>query len=161
MVPAGLQAFLRKTRFRWADSQLPPKLYVRFQSFHFERDVAHFIPVAAVQLTSGLIDGAVSGIMGLAWTPLAATRSPPFWLNLVGANALTNTDMSFYFTRQIDNPRAPTQTFGGVFTLGGTNSTLYTGDIEFLTMPVQTPSFWLLGLSCTSAFSVMRLKFLF
>jgi len=55
--------------------------------------------------------------------------------------------MSFWLSREIDNPKAVQQTFGGIFTLGGTNDTLYTGDIEFLQIPVQTPSFWSLGLS--------------
>lgn len=98
------------------------------------------------QLTDSLIDGSVSGIMGLAWTQLASTRSDPFWFNLVNNNVLTTTDMSFWLRRETDSS-APELTNGGVFTLGGINDTLHTGDIEFLTMPSQTPSFWLLGLS--------------
>lgn len=48
--------------------------------------------------------------------------------------------------------RAPAQSnavevSGGVFTLGGANATLYSGDIEFLDLPVSTPSFWLQSLS--------------
>jgi cathepsin D len=103
--------------------------------------------VAASQLTSNLIDGAVSGIMGLAWTALASTQANPFWYNLASNNALTSPEMSFWLTRELNNTKAAAQTFGGVFTLGGTNDTLYTGDIEFITMPTQTPSFWLLGMS--------------
>ena len=85
--------------------------------------------------------------MGLAWPPLASTRANPFWYNLLTNNALSSSDMSFWLTREINNPAATEQTFGGVFTLGGINDTLYTGDIEFLPIPVQTPLFWLLDLS--------------
>jgi len=55
--------------------------------------------------------------------------------------------MSFWLTREINDPNAQAEEAGGVFTLGGTNSTLFTGDIEFLNMPNTTPSFWLLQLS--------------
>jgi cathepsin D len=106
--------------------------------------------LAVSTLSSSLIDGSVSGIMGLGWAPLANTRANPFWYNLASNNGLTSQDMSFFLTREQDNPKAAAETFGGVFTLGGVNDTLYTGDIEFLTMPVQTPSFWLLGLSSTT-----------
>ena len=101
--------------------------------------------MAASELTSGLIDGTVSGIMGLAWTALASTRANPFWFNLVNNNALTSNDMSFWLSR--DAAGASDEAFGGIFTLGGVNDTLYTGAVDFVTMPVQTPSFWLLGLS--------------
>ena len=98
-------------------------------------------------VTSSLIDGPVSGIMGLAWIALADTRANPFWFNLASNNGLTSQDMSFWLTREQNNSKATAEEFGGVFTLGGINDTLHTGDIEFITMPVQTPSFWLLGLS--------------
>jgi len=46
------------------------------------------------------------------------------------------------------NPTSQVQDVdGGVFTLGGTNSSLFTGDIDFQNMPTSPPSFWLLSLS--------------
>ena len=103
--------------------------------------------MGVTDLGQNLIDGAVSGIMGLAWTPLANTRADPFWYRLANDDALTAPDMSFWLKRSIDNPSAPDLTDGGIFTLGGINDTLYTGDIQFLQIPVQPPSFWLLALS--------------
>lgn len=103
--------------------------------------------LAVDKLTGGLLDGSVSGIMGLAFEAIASTQAPPFWQTLVSTNTLTSPEMSFWLTRQNTNPSASTEEPGGVFTLGGTNSSLFTGDIEFIDMPVSTPSFWLLGLS--------------
>jgi len=101
--------------------------------------------VAVDRLTDGFLEGPASGIMGLAFSALAATRSTPFWQAL--GSQLAASEMAFYLTRFIDNPNAMEEEPGGVFTLGGTNSTLFTGDIEFLDMPLGTPSFWLLAMS--------------
>ncbi|KAI0786584.1 aspartic peptidase domain-containing protein [Abortiporus biennis] len=104
--------------------------------------------LVATDLSSGLLDGDAAGIMGLAFSALAATRATPFWEALLNGNQLTDPEMSFWLTREVDNARAQQDEFGGVFTLGGTNSTLFQGDIEFLDMPAATqPTFWLLNLS--------------
>lgn len=101
--------------------------------------------LVATTLSNGLLDGDASGIMGLAFPALASTQSTPFWQGLVNANQLSNPEMSFFLTREIDNQNAKDDEPGSVFTLGGTNSTLFTGDIEFLNMPSTTqPTFWLL-----------------
>jgi len=56
--------------------------------------------------------------------------------------------MSFWLTRFVNDDEAKSEEPGGVLTLGGTNSSLFTGDIEFLDMPSGvTPSFWLLQMS--------------
>jgi cathepsin D len=101
--------------------------------------------LAVTRLSSELIEGSVSGIMGLAWTALASTDASPFWYNLATNGSLTSPDMSFWLRRETSTRSSLTN--GGVFTLGGINETLYTGDIEFIPMPSQTPTFWLLGLS--------------
>ena len=55
--------------------------------------------------------------------------------------------MSFWFTRFVDDPNAQTLEPGGIFTLGGTNSSLFVGDIDFVDIPTGVnPSFWLLPL---------------
>jgi len=104
--------------------------------------------LAADQTSDGLLDGTVSGIMGLAFSAIASTQSTPFWQALVQGNQLTAPEMSFWLTR-VRGTTASTQQDqnGGVFTLGGMNSSLFTGDVEFLNMPVSTPSFWLLSMS--------------
>ncbi|RDB16308.1 Lysosomal aspartic protease [Hypsizygus marmoreus] len=103
--------------------------------------------LAVNELSSGLLDGSVSGILGLAFSTIASTRATPFWQTLANNGQLTTPEMSFWMTRFRDVPTASEEEPGGVFTLGGTNSSLFTGDIEFLTMPTSTPTFWLLSLS--------------
>ncbi|KAF9482266.1 acid protease [Pholiota conissans] len=96
------------------------------------------------QLTSGLLDGSVSGIMGLAFDTIASTGATPFWQTLASNGQLSSPEMSFWLARSSD---AQTQDVpGGVFTLGGTNSSLFSGNIEFLDL-TGTPSFWLLSMS--------------
>jgi cathepsin D len=82
-----------------------------------------------------MLTGDVSGILGLAFQELAGTKAVPFWQALFNSDQLTSPEFSLYLGR------APSQNTegdvdGGVFTLGGTNETLFTGDVEFLDMPL-------------------------
>jgi len=88
--------------------------------------------------------------MGLAFSPLAATRSTPFWQALLAGGLLTSPEMSFHLTRERGNPLASEVESGGTFTLGGTNSSLFTGDIEFLDLPSAVPTFWVLNMAAVT-----------
>jgi cathepsin D len=101
--------------------------------------------VVVDRLTDGFLAGSASGIMGLAFSAIAATRSTPFWQAL--GSQLAAPEIAFYLTRFNNDSSAKEEEPGGVFTLGGTNSTLFTGDIEFLNMPSGTPTYWLLTMS--------------
>lgn len=95
-------------------------------------------------ISSGLIDGQLAGIMGLAFDTIAATGATPFWQALLNANQFTNPEFSFFITRFGDDPNAKQEEDGGVLTLGGTNQTFFQGDVDFQPFPsnAQT-SFWL------------------
>lgn len=110
-------------------------------------NISNQVFLAVDQLSSGLLDGSLAGIMGLAFATIAATDSKPFWQALSDTNQLTTPEMSFFLTRVRGDPSASELEPGGVFTLGGTNSSLFTGDIEFLDLAGNTPTFWLLDLS--------------
>jgi cathepsin D len=101
--------------------------------------------VAVDDLPNSFLAGSASGIMGLAFSAIADNRSTPFWQAL--GSQLAVSEMAFYLTRFNGDSSANEEEPGGVFTLGGTNSTLFTGDIEFLNMPSGTPTFWLLTMS--------------
>lgn len=106
-------------------------------------------------MTTGLLQGSLSGIIGLAFTAIASSGATPFWETLINNNQLSSPEMSFWLSRSTDTSQ--TEVVGGEFTLGGTNSSLFTGEIEFIDMPVSTPSFWLLSLSGELEFAVFLL----
>ena len=97
-------------------------------------------------MTTGLVNAPVSGLMGLAFEALSNTQATPFWQAITNANLLDTPEMSFWLARNTDPVSQISLAPGGVFTLGGTDSTLFSGNIEFLGL-VSTPSFWLLSLS--------------
>ncbi|OCB89454.1 acid protease [Sanghuangporus baumii] len=99
------------------------------------------------QISSNFLTQPVSGLMGLAFQTIAQSRATPFWETLANENQLTDPEMSFWLTRFVDDTQAQELEPGGAFTLGGTNSSLFTGDIDFVDIPEDvTPSFWLLPL---------------
>jgi cathepsin D len=101
--------------------------------------------VAVDDLSSGLIDGELSGIMGLAFQGIANSQALPFWQALINNNQLTNQEFSFFITRFVNDQNAKTEEPGGVLTFGGTNSTLYQGNIDFQPFTISSTggSFWL------------------
>lgn len=102
----------------------------------------------ADDLTSGLLDGSVSGIMGLAFQALASTQATPFWLALINNGLLASPEMSFWLSRFIDTQNPSQEEPGGELTLGGTNSTLFQGDIEFQNLVGSGPqTFWTLDVT--------------
>ncbi|GJE90021.1 A1 family peptidase [Phanerochaete sordida] len=102
-------------------------------------------------LTQGLLDGQTSGILGLAFQALASTRATPFWEALLNNGQFAQPEMSFFLTRFLGVDDATASEPGGFLTLGGTNSSLFTGNIEFLdlaaTDSINDATFWLLELS--------------
>jgi cathepsin D len=97
-------------------------------------------------MTTGLVGTPVSGLMGLAFEAIASTRSTPFWQAVTNANLLSAPEMSFWLGRDLDPTTQTSLAPDGLFTLGGTNSTLFSGDIEFQNL-ASPPSFWLLSIS--------------
>jgi cathepsin D len=96
-------------------------------------------------ISDGLLDAPISGLMGLGWQSLSSSGSVPFWQSLYQANSLDEPLMSFYLTRFGNQTNAQDLEPGGVFTLGATNSSLYTGEIEYQNL--DSASYWVLTLS--------------
>ena len=104
------------------------------------------------QTSSNLLDGSNAGIMGLAFESIANTGATPLWQTLATGNQLSTPEMSFWITRVSggnQNSNAVDEEFGGVFTLGGQNQTLYTGNVEFLPLVtnIGKQTYWLLTVS--------------
>lgn len=91
----------------------------------------------ATSVSNGLLGNAVEGIMGLGFQSLSTSKSKPFWQN-AGAD-----QFSFYLKSDGETSSSE-QAPGGTFTLGGTNSSFYTGDINWST--VIDEAYWLITL---------------
>ncbi|EKM54825.1 uncharacterized protein PHACADRAFT_258950 [Phanerochaete carnosa HHB-10118-sp] len=107
--------------------------------------------LVAETISQGLLDGQTSGILGLAFQALASTQATPFWEALLNAGQFAQPEMSFFLTRFLGVDGATDSEPGGFLTLGGTNSSLFTGNIEFLNLTatdsISDATFWLLELS--------------
>ncbi|KAG0145715.1 hypothetical protein CROQUDRAFT_658385 [Cronartium quercuum f. sp. fusiforme G11] len=88
--------------------------------------------------SSGLLSGDVSGIMGMGFTPLASTNAAPFWQS---ANIPS---FGFGLSRFVNISTTSDVEPGGIMTLGGPNTTLYTGNINYISLKAQT--YWLVAL---------------
>ncbi|CEH13456.1 aspartic peptidase a1 [Ceraceosorus bombacis] len=96
----------------------------------------------ATAVTRGLLNQAIDGIAGLGFKALSTAKATPLWQNV----GLSQADeiFSFFLQREIDSGNPENTQYGGVFTLGGTNSSLYQGDINW--SEVIDESYWLITL---------------
>ncbi|KZV73516.1 acid protease [Peniophora sp. CONT] len=107
----------------------------------------HSQSFAGVTSISGIVAnlGSNAGILGLAFQNIAVSGASPLWETLIAAGELSSPEMSFYIKRYASIATSPTQLDpGGTFTLGGTNSSFFKGDIEFNAFPPHViPSAWM------------------
>jgi len=95
------------------------------------------------------LQGSDAGVMGLAFDTGAALGITPFWQTLMDGDKTTTPEMSFWLARRSGDPNIQGEEFGGIFTLGGRNQTLYTGKVEFrpLVTVADQQTYWLLNVS--------------
>ncbi|KAG8827877.1 hypothetical protein FRC19_011578 [Serendipita sp. 401] len=108
--------------------------------------------IGLVDQAARTLPGTVEGLLGLAFGTLAKAGGTPWWLRVTAGDAsdsggtLDGGLMSFWFSRYVDSSDTSTDDHaGGQFTLGGTNSSLYTGDINFISL-IQPAKWWLIPL---------------
>ncbi|KAI0753747.1 acid protease [Fomes fomentarius] len=98
---------------------------------------------AVVTDQQDVIEAPVSGLMGMAFSTIASSHATPFWQTLADADgALDEPLMAFQFTRFVDVAQAQKLEPGGTFTLGGVDSSLFTGDIDYQPIPDGQVGFW-------------------
>lgn len=97
----------------------------------------------ATQISQGLLGQVVEGIMGFAFKSLSTSGATPFWQN-AGTNIF-----SFYLRGAAVSGTYSEQQSGGYMTLGGTNSSLYTGDVNWSSVVDET--YWLITLGGITA----------
>ncbi|KAG2142885.1 aspartic peptidase domain-containing protein [Suillus bovinus] len=98
------------------------------------------------QATSGLLQPPVSGLLGLGWQSIATSKATPFWQTLASSGAWSDPVMAFQLTRFINGSNVNAAEPGGSFTMGFLNSSLYTGTIDYQSLPT-TPSYWILPMT--------------
>lgn len=97
------------------------------------------------QLSANLLQGSLSGLMGLGWPPLAQSGATPWWLAAIDAGDWTDPLFGFYLARFIDDPTAQTvETSGGSMDLGFANTDFYSGEIDYV--PLSAENYWLIPL---------------
>ncbi|EIW79050.1 acid protease [Coniophora puteana RWD-64-598 SS2] len=111
--------------------------------------VSNQVFAAVTQVTQGLLNSPVSGLLGLAWESIASSQHMPLWQTLASSGAWQENVMSFQLTRYINATNQQELEPGGTFTMGGTNSSLYTGDIDYQNVPT-TPTYWLQNIGSLS-----------
>lgn len=100
--------------------------------------------LAVTQTSQGLLSSGLSGIMGLGFQSISGLQTTPFWAALSNSSQLSASEMSFYLERYVNSANEIDSAPGGVMTLGGTNSSLYQGNIDYQNFPSgSTPSYWL------------------
>ncbi|KAJ6586724.1 aspartic peptidase domain-containing protein [Mycena sp. CBHHK59/15] len=91
--------------------------------------------LAVTQISNLVIDGPVSGIMGLAFLSASPLNVTPFWQTLSSGGQLLSGEMGFWFKRFGGNPNAQYEEPGG--------------DIDFLNAAgsLVQPTYWMLSVS--------------
>ncbi|KAH7885826.1 aspartic peptidase domain-containing protein [Phlebopus sp. FC_14] len=97
------------------------------------------------EVSQGLLSSPVSGLLGLGWQSIAASQQMPLWQTLASSGAWDSSLFAVQLTRYTNDSNAQQLEPGGVLTMGYTNSSLYTGSIEYIDIPGE-PSYWYLPL---------------
>ncbi|KAG2142916.1 aspartic peptidase domain-containing protein [Suillus bovinus] len=97
-------------------------------------------------VSQSLLTSPVSGLLGLAWETLATSGQMPLWQSLASNSAWDSALFAVQLTRYTNDSSAQDLEPGGVINMGYTNSSLYTGSIDYIDIP-GTPSYWYIPLT--------------
>ncbi|ORX39290.1 aspartic peptidase domain-containing protein [Kockovaella imperatae] len=95
------------------------------------------------QTSQGVIDNPISGILGFAWESIAQTGATPFWEELASTGQWSESRMGFFLQRYRGDPYATeVESQGGELTMGGLDSSKYTGNVNYITFPSSEEDYW-------------------
>ena len=95
--------------------------------------------------------------MGLGFQSIASSQATAFWQSLASTNGVLDQNLfAFQLTRFTNATDAQQLEYGGTFTLGAVNNTLFTGDIDFQAIPSGAPGYWIQQLTGMSPFSLTQ-----
>ncbi|WWC59467.1 uncharacterized protein I303_102023 [Kwoniella dejecticola CBS 10117] len=87
------------------------------------------------QVSSGLLSSGVSGIMGLSWQALAYSKATPWWITLAKSSSWSDPLFAFHLARYRNVAGASSvETDGGLATFGFLDSSLYSGDVTYVSV---------------------------
>ncbi|PCH44056.1 acid protease [Wolfiporia cocos MD-104 SS10] len=100
------------------------------------------------EVSSGVLTAPVSGLMGLGWQQISSSGATPFWEALAeSSDTLTDPLFAFQLTRYNNDSQVQSLEPGGTFTLGTTNTSLYTGEIDYQDIPSGQEGYWIQEIS--------------
>lgn len=95
------------------------------------------------EASDNLLQQPYSGLMGLAFETLASSGAMPFWEELVTTNQWPMPAMGFYMARYRDDYTATqVEENGGWFSMGYLNQSLYTGDVNYVSINQNDRDYW-------------------
>ncbi|KAJ7801067.1 aspartic peptidase domain-containing protein [Mycena olivaceomarginata] len=108
--------------------------------------------LSARQIPTGLLTVPMSGEMGLGFSAIATATDTPFWRILLENGQIPTYEMAFWLARIPDSKNSQLDgKVGGKLTLGGVDSQLFSGEIEFRNLTSGDsglpPSYWSLQLA--------------
>ncbi|GAA6064457.1 hypothetical protein JCM10212_004441 [Sporobolomyces blumeae] len=101
-------------------------------------------------INGDLLGQGISGLMGLGWQALAASRVTPFWQNLFQASVLPFPGFAVSLTRYNNVPNASAVEPGGSLTIGYLNASLYSSEINYVAIPSGMESYWVIPMDSVS-----------
>lgn len=96
------------------------------------------------QVSTNIVDENVSGIMGLGFSTISSAGTVPFWQQLVQKSILPSSLFAMQLARstsQVITTGLP----GGSLTFGALDQSVYTGDINYISVP--NPGYWEIPMS--------------
>lgn len=93
-------------------------------------------------MSASLITEPLSGLMGLGFSSLAVSKSTPWWVSL--ATSQWNDPVFAFYLKRYRNvaSASSTEADGGSVSFGGLDSSLYTGDITYISIADNKQAYW-------------------
>jgi cathepsin D len=93
-------------------------------------------------MSASLITEPLSGLMGLGFSSLAVSKSTPWWVSL--ATSKWNDPVFAFYLKRYRNvaSASSTESDGGSVSFGGLDSSLYSGDITYVSVADNKQAYW-------------------
>ncbi|KAF7366269.1 Lysosomal aspartic protease [Mycena sanguinolenta] len=104
----------------------------------------------ATRISTLILPDSVSGLLGFGFDNTGQAPIVPFWRTLMNSGGAAP-EMGFWISRVLGTSDPASEEPGGVFTFGGVNASLFSGDVEFLDLVPSSMTCWALNLSRITA----------